>query len=164
MDEMITKPIMEKDLVRVLSRWKKNGHPETEPAHWTPSPPAPKAPDPEAGEWIDFAQMEEMNTWILQYKPGFWENARTQFEDAYKRQSRAIREACAGSRFQEAGEAAHAFKGVCMMLGFRRMGEICGSLEAMGLGGDTSRWRELMAELEAAREPSLAAWNGWVTR
>jgi CheY-like chemotaxis protein/HPt (histidine-containing phosphotransfer) domain-containing protein len=163
MDEMITKPIMERDLVRVLSRWKKEKEPEA--PQWTATAPtAPSNGAVEANDWIDFAQMEEMNAWILQYKPGFWDNARGQFDDAYRRQTRAIREACGAGRFQEAGEAAHAFKGVCMMLGFRRMGEICGSLEAMGLGGDTLRWRELMAELEAAREPSLKAWNGWVKK
>jgi CheY-like chemotaxis protein/HPt (histidine-containing phosphotransfer) domain-containing protein len=159
MDEMITKPVMDRDLLRVLARLKPGAAPE--PAHWVATPP-PEPGRPE--ELVDYAQMEEMNHWILQYKPGFWDKARMQFDDAYRRQMRALRDAFVAGRFQEAGDAAHAFKGVCFMLGFRRMGEICSSLEAIGLGADHSRWREFLADLEAARDPSLRAWNDWIRR
>jgi signal transduction histidine kinase/CheY-like chemotaxis protein/HPt (histidine-containing phosphotransfer) domain-containing protein len=153
MDDMITKPVLEQDLNRALTRWIDGGKAAS----------ASVTVRADKGEWIDPGQILEMNEWIRHYEPGFWDKTLGQFDASYRDLFRAIRAACAAGNFHAAGIAAHTLKGACVMLGLRRMGDICNSLEALGMGGDTSLSMALLDSLEAARAPSLQELKKWIS-
>jgi CheY-like chemotaxis protein/HPt (histidine-containing phosphotransfer) domain-containing protein len=131
MDAMITKPILDRDLEEILTRWLGPSRDR--------GPDGPAEGDASAGggeaetEWVDRSQLEEMNRWVRLHKPGFWQQAQEQFEESYRRQTQTIAAACSKGRFREAGEAAHSLKGVCLMLGLRHLG-----------GKDTQRQRTIV--------------------
>jgi HPt (histidine-containing phosphotransfer) domain-containing protein len=114
-----------------------------------------------AEKWIDEVQLEQMNDWIVSRNPDYFRTALIQFEESYLRLTAKIQAACSENRFQDAGEAAHALKGICLTLGLLRMGEICRALEALGLGGSAPQWPKLLRELAAAKKPSLEEWRRW---
>jgi signal transduction histidine kinase/CheY-like chemotaxis protein/HPt (histidine-containing phosphotransfer) domain-containing protein len=159
MDDMITKPIMEKDLAAVMARWFGEGR---APApSWVAEPSAAYAAEP-AAEWVDAHQLGEMNTWIRQYHPGYWDKTLSLFEKSFQKLYQSIRDACEAGRFEEAGESAHALRGACVMLGMRRLADTCLSLEALGLGGKTAAWVDLLGNLAAEREPTLKELRRWI--
>jgi signal transduction histidine kinase/CheY-like chemotaxis protein/HPt (histidine-containing phosphotransfer) domain-containing protein len=145
MDDVITKPILTEELQRALSRWLG----PVGSARAQASAPAPHSP------WVDVRHLREMDEWIRSYDPGFWERAQDQFRDSAVRLIAAIRESVAGGRMHEAGESAHALKGLCLMMGLSRMGEVCKDLEAMAVQGRDARLSEQVRELETSMEPSL---------
>ncbi|MDQ3002719.1 MAG: ATP-binding protein [Fibrobacterota bacterium] len=145
MNDMITKPIMTEELHRVLSRWLG----VTKPA------PADADADASPSQWIDVHHLREMDEWIRTYDPGFWERAQERFRESAHRLIVSIREAHEAGRPSEAAEAAHALKGLCLMLGLSKMGETCGKLEAVSIGGNGAGWGEHLTELMSFIEPSL---------
>ncbi|MEO6096722.1 MAG: ATP-binding protein [Fibrobacteria bacterium] len=146
MDDVITKPILTEDLQRVLSRWL--GADKVAAAGVTP--PIPRSP------WVDVRHLREMDEWIRSYDPGFWDRAQEQFRSSAVRLIAAIRDFRSKDRFREAGESAHALKGLCLMMGLSRMGEVCKNLEVMVAQDASHRWNDHVDELETCMEPSLA--------
>ena len=153
MDDVLTKPILSEDLNRALSRWL-----------GAPRQAAPKAvPAPASSQWIDSRHLREMDEWIRVYDPGFWPRAQDQFRASADRLIAAIRDAFAAGRMGEAGEAAHSLKGLCLMMGLSRLGDLCKRLEGAAGSGDAD-WRALLSELESVLEPSLSEMRKQVGR
>ena len=99
--------------------------------------------------------LREMDEWIRVYDPRFWDpdpGAVPRFrQPPYFRHPQVLE----SGNFREAGESAHALKGLCLMLGLRRMGESCKSLEsACAQGGKDGNTH--FRDLEDFLEPSLA--------
>ncbi|MBW8887854.1 MAG: response regulator [Fibrobacteres bacterium] len=149
MDEVLTKPILSEALNRALSRW------------LGPSRQAPERPirgaaaSPLPSQWVDVRHLREMDEWIRTYDPGFWPRAEDQFRASAERLIGALREAFAAGRAREAAESAHSLKGICLMMGLSRIGDVCKRLEALAVQGANADWESLLAELETALEPSL---------
>lgn len=150
MDDMIAKPIRDKDLRGAVARW----FPANRPAE-----NAPGTERKDGKDWIDAAQVREMKEWIVRYNPAYFDQALHQFEESFTRLSDKIREAGSLGRFREAGESAHALKGICLTMGMNRMAEICKELEAMALGGAAARWTENLDRLGEAHGPSVDEWR-----
>jgi HPt (histidine-containing phosphotransfer) domain-containing protein len=145
MDDVITKSILTEELHGALARWLGKAGPERAAA---PSP----LPRP---DWVDLRRFREMDKWIRTYDPRFWERAQDQFRNSYRRLVLAIREAFQSGRLPEAAESAHSLKGLCLMLGLRRMSECCASLEAL-CAERNAEWASHVSQLESSLEPSLA--------
>jgi signal transduction histidine kinase/CheY-like chemotaxis protein/HPt (histidine-containing phosphotransfer) domain-containing protein len=166
MDDLITKPILDRELRRVLvtvaRRLPDGFNPAMETAEkllvaaMSRSRSGPHPGQPDDG-WVDPALLSQMDTWIRQYNPGFWENAITEFDASFGQLTKTMRKAFIEGNFQAAGEAAHTLKGVGLMMGMQRLADICHDLEALGLGGDPVQWPSLLDDLEAARDPTLQA-------
>jgi signal transduction histidine kinase/CheY-like chemotaxis protein/HPt (histidine-containing phosphotransfer) domain-containing protein len=156
MDGMITKPILTSDLLAVLMPlWvAAAAASDRRPAQTARPEPAP-APE----EWTDSAMLEGMNQWIAVYNPDFWPSTLDLFDKSYRKIYGRMKTACEAGDFRQAGDEAHALKGACATLGLWRMTEVCRSLEAMSLGGETSEWPRWLERLEEFREPSLAEVN-----
>jgi signal transduction histidine kinase/ActR/RegA family two-component response regulator len=146
MDDVITKPILTEELQRALSRWL--GASKVAPS--TVTSPIPRSP------WVDIRHLREMDEWIRCYDPGFWERAQEQFRASAVRLIAAIRDSRSQGKIREAGESAHALKGLCLMMGLSRMGEVCKSLEVLVAQDADPRWNDQVDELETCMEPSLA--------
>jgi signal transduction histidine kinase/CheY-like chemotaxis protein/HPt (histidine-containing phosphotransfer) domain-containing protein len=146
MDDVITKPILAEELQRALSRWLGAG----KVAAAGVTLPVPRSP------WVDVRHLREMDEWIRSYDPGFWDRAQEQFRSSAVRLIAAIRDCRAQGRTREAGESAHALKGLCLMMGLSRMGEVCKNLEVLVAQDADHRWNDHVDELETCMEPSLA--------
>jgi signal transduction histidine kinase/CheY-like chemotaxis protein/HPt (histidine-containing phosphotransfer) domain-containing protein len=144
MNEVITKPIMTEELHRVLSGWLGVARPA--PLSAAPAPPS---------SWVDVRHLREMDEWIRTFDPGFWERALEQFRGSAKRLLHSIRTAHEEGKSKDAGEAAHALKGLCLMMGLSRMGEACRKLETLENRGEGTEWCDRVQELESFMEPSL---------
>ena len=105
---------------------------------------------------VDVRHLREMDEWIRTYDPGFWDRAQEQFRSSAVRLIAAIRDYRSQDRFREAGESAHALKGLCLMMGLSRMGEVCKNLEVLVAQNADHRWNDHVDELETCMEPSLA--------
>ncbi|MDB5103152.1 MAG: putative Hybrid histidine kinase [Fibrobacteres bacterium] len=145
MDDVITKPILTEDLQRVLTRWLGM------PGHR----PDPVASDPPASAWVDVRHLREMDEWIRIYDPGFWERAQDQFRTSAGNLISSLRQSLESGRTAEAAESAHALKGLCLMMGLSRMGDLCKSLEDPGLQGGPMGWIGILGDLQTFLEPSL---------
>jgi signal transduction histidine kinase/DNA-binding NarL/FixJ family response regulator len=156
MDDVLTKPILSKELNRMLSRWLgiTIGLPSSdgETAPQTYHQPSPKS---QKSEWVDVGHLREMDEWAKTYDPLFWDRAVDQFRDSAHRLIGEIRSARLEGRLHEAEEAAHTLKGLCLMMGLSRMGETCKSLEEGGEDGEDVDWSAQVASLETLIEPSL---------
>ncbi len=146
MDDVVTKPILSEDLQRALARWL--GAPLAGPAKVTGTLPS--------SHWVDTRHLREMDEWIRTYDPGFWGRAQEQFRGSAARLIGSIQDSFAQGRHREASEAAHALKGLCLMMGLSRMGETCKRLELLGSERRETGWTGLLGELEECLEPSLA--------
>jgi signal transduction histidine kinase/CheY-like chemotaxis protein/HPt (histidine-containing phosphotransfer) domain-containing protein len=173
MDEVVTKPIMAGELNRVLARWLPPAPPA--PAGPEAAPESRSAPGPgaaaaaETPSWsagrnaarggpvtIDIRHLREMDEWIREYDPDFWPRAEEQFRASAARLAGSIRDALSAGRAREAAEAAHGFKGLCLMMGLPGMADICKRLEAAGQN-PSADWRAMLGDLEAKIEPALEA-------
>jgi HPt (histidine-containing phosphotransfer) domain-containing protein len=105
---------------------------------------------------VDIRHLREMDEWIRAYDPGFWPRAEDQFRASADRLILSIRESFSGRRRREAVEAAHALKGLCLMMGLSRLAELSRRLESMAAEAKgEAGWTDLLSELEAVLEPSL---------
>jgi CheY-like chemotaxis protein/HPt (histidine-containing phosphotransfer) domain-containing protein len=149
MDDVLTKPILSEALNRALSQW-------LGPARQPPAQPAVRGAgaSPTPSQWVDVRHLREMDEWIRTYDPGFWPRAEDQFRASADRLIGALREAFANGRAREAAEAAHSLKGICLMMGLSRIGDICKRLEVSAAQGN-AEWESLLGELEAMLDPSL---------
>jgi signal transduction histidine kinase/ActR/RegA family two-component response regulator len=145
MDDVITKPILTEELQRALSRWLGTAG----PAKTQVTSTVPRSP------WVDVRHLREMDEWIRSYDPGFWERAQEQFRQSAVRLIASIREAGREGRPRDAGESAHALKGLCLMMGLSRMGEVCRILEEAAAQEGNEDWNAQVEELEICMEPSL---------
>jgi signal transduction histidine kinase/CheY-like chemotaxis protein/HPt (histidine-containing phosphotransfer) domain-containing protein len=145
MDDVITKPILTEELKRALSRWLGTAEPAKHQAASAP----PRSP------WVDVRHLREMNEWIRSYDPGFWDRAQEQFRQSAARLISSIREAGREGRYREAGESAHALKGLCLMMGLSRMSEVCRIMEEEAAKERVGNWSAQVEELETSLEPSL---------
>ena len=146
MDDVVTKPILTEELNRALGRWLGVSRPaQSKVASAIPS-----------SAWVDTRHLREMDEWIRTYDPGFWSRAQEQFRGSAARLIGSIQDAFAKGRHHEAAEAAHALKGLCLMMGLSRMGETCKRLELLGAEKRETGWTPLLGELESCLEPSLA--------
>ena len=145
MDDVITKPILTEELQRALSRWLGTAGPAKPKA----ASAMPRSP------WVDVRHLRQMDEWIRAYDPGFWERAQEQFRQSAVRLIGSIREAGREGRTRETGESAHALKGLCLMMGLSRMGEVCRVLEDAAAKEALGNWSVHAEELETFMEPSL---------
>jgi CheY-like chemotaxis protein/HPt (histidine-containing phosphotransfer) domain-containing protein len=154
MDDVITKPILTDELQRALKRWLGAAGPESAPVSY----PLPDS------DWVDVRHLREMNEWIRTYDPGFWDRAQEQFRNSANRLISTMRDAVASGRHREAAESAHALKGLCLMMGLTRMGDVCKSLELLGPQGAGAEWDAMFGDLAGFMEPSLAEMRKQVGR
>ena len=149
MDDVLTKPILSEDLNRALAHWLGTSH--------VPGLRGRRAaePAPVHSQWVDVRHLREMDEWIRTYDPGFWPRAEDQFRASAERLIGSLREAFAAGRGPDSFEAAHSLKGICLMMGLSRLGDICKRLEGMADQKGSADWDGLVAELETALEPSL---------
>jgi HPt (histidine-containing phosphotransfer) domain-containing protein len=96
-----------------------------------------------------------MDEWIRAYDPGFWPRAEDQFRASAERLIGSLRDAFTAGRGRDSFEAAHSLKGICLMMGLSRLGDICKRLEGMADQDGNAGWERLVDELEIALEPSL---------
>ena len=181
MDEVMTKPILARDLNALLARLGEGEEKRlalsvaADKARKEPAlPPVPAlvpvtAPDhanPEtAGSaWMDDRHVLELDEWVRVHDRGFWDRAVAQFRLDLARLVKAAREGIAREKLVEACEAAHSLKGVALMLGFSRIGACSKELENLIRDGEAGVWNEKLEEVEAAVDPSVAELRALVKR
>jgi HPt (histidine-containing phosphotransfer) domain-containing protein len=173
MDDLLTKPILSRDLDDLLHRVASKladmegrvatpGNPVSANLHAVAVSDGAdgritredslKESDP----WLDQTHIREMNDWVQIHDRGFWERASDQFRLDLARLLKTLREALASDRLVDAAEAAHSLKGVSLMLGFRRLGGLSREMEDLIRVGGSERWDAKLAEIEAGLEPTLA--------
>jgi HPt (histidine-containing phosphotransfer) domain-containing protein len=105
---------------------------------------------------VEHAQVRELDEWVRTNDRGFWTRTTAQFRVDMARLLKALREQLAVPRLAEARETAHSLKGVCLMLGFSRLGRMAREMEDLILEGRIGAWAGAMEAMEAGVEPSLA--------
>ncbi len=166
MDDVVTKPILSWDLDRVLAKWTASKGPDWvrpdrvrldrvgTPGHVSAGS-GPAGPDRDS-EWVDIRHLREMDEWIRTYDPDFWNRAIQQFEESLERLAASIRREGDSGQYREAQEATHALKGLCFMLGLKRMGDVCKNLEAIFTQAGAPRWQAELDALQGMANPSLS--------
>ena len=153
MDDVLTKPLLAEDLHLALSRWLGAAHPAPEPKG--SGSEAGKAGAAPASQLVDVGHLRQMDEWIRDNDPGFWPRAEDQFRISAQRQITAIHEAFSAGRGREAAEAAHSLKGLCLMMGLSRLGDLGKRLEILASEGKSQGWDDLLGEVRTVLEPSL---------
>lgn len=101
-----------------------------------------------------------MDDWFLVHNPDYWDHSIKLFRDSAQLLIATIRSAALASKLHEMGESAHTLKGLCLMMGLRRMGNVCIKLE---LANDANvDWNALVTNLEDYLEPSLMEMNQFI--
>jgi CheY-like chemotaxis protein len=173
MDDVLTKPILSRDLDALLERMETRL--EERPAKRGPEVRAPDADSPAsmaaypiaakpgaearaatAPGWVDHAQVRELDEWVRVHDRGFWPRTAAQFRHDMARLLKALREELAVPRLEDACETAHSIKGVCLMLGFGRLGRMAKEMEDLIREGRMDAWPGKLDGIEAGVEPSLA--------
>lgn len=166
MDEVMTKPILARDLDALLIRLgereekrlaldaAKTVTGKAAPAY-APDP-RPATSDEHESTWVDARHLMELDEWVRVHDKGFWIRGVVQFRLDAARLVKAIREGIAREKLVEACEAAHSLKGVCLMLGFSRLGAFSKELENLIRDGQAAAWKGKIAEIEEGLEPSVA--------
>jgi CheY-like chemotaxis protein len=155
MDDVLTKPILARDLEALLGRLAARF--EAGPPKARESAEAAK-PDPEPeseSTWIDARHVSELDEWVRNHDATFWTRATSQFRLDVSRLSEAVRAAIEEGNRSDAGEAAHSLKGVALMLGFQGIGRKAKQLEDLIRDGKGAAWSGKLKEIEEAVEPSL---------
>ncbi|HKP98360.1 MAG TPA: ATP-binding protein [Fibrobacteria bacterium] len=149
MDDVLTKPILEEELARVLSRWLKPGE---------SGAPPPRVPEPEPAPaiWVDRERLIKMSGQFGKDHPDFWKDALALFKVDADSMLKVLRAATEAERYPELKERAHALKGICLTLGMVRMAETCKGLETATKERNRSACRSLIRSLEDALDPSLS--------
>lgn len=152
MNDVLTKPILSKELERIFAHWTRR---VVKPAFVNNQVVNPEVESAISSEWVDVRYLNEMNDWIQSYDPDYWKRAITQFIKSAERLLNSLREAIHNGNFHSASESAHAFKGVCLMMGLNRMGQACKDMELFGVMEKKSEWLSHIVILESMIEPSL---------
>ncbi len=150
MNDVLTKPILSKEINRVLAQWLpvvKKEYPTSTASE-------------KNGQWLDSNYLSEMDDWFLVHNPDYWDHSIKLFRDSAQLLIATIRSAALASKLHEMGESAHTLKGLCLMMGLRRMGNVCIKLE---LANDANvDWNALVTNLEDYLEPSLMEMNQFI--
>lgn len=149
MDDVLIKPILEEELLRVLSRWL------MPMGSATPPPPGHPEPEPFNSIWVDSRHLSKMSKQLGKKNPGFWKDALVLFNADAISILEMLRAATEAGNFSEVKERAHVLKGMCLTLGFVSMVETCRSLENSTTEGNQLACRSLIRSLKGALEPSL---------
>jgi signal transduction histidine kinase/DNA-binding LytR/AlgR family response regulator len=148
MDEILSKPVLEEDLERILAKLLPQvpGLPAARPAD-----PGP-APD---WTWVDSDRLTTLLKSIPSRSPDRWEQVLASLRADMEAQLRAARSSLENDDRDGGKDAAHGLKGLCLTMGLSRMAESCLYLERSLSEGIPKDWVATVGSLEAALEPSL---------
>jgi signal transduction histidine kinase/CheY-like chemotaxis protein len=150
MNDVLTKPIVEEELERVLVDW-------LVPSEADPS--KAEAPghgaDPAAANWVDRERLLKMSGEFRRRKPDFWKDALVLFGADADAILEALRAAMEAENYPEIKARGHALKGICLTLGLLRMVDNCKDLEACALERNKAACRSRIRALETDLGPSL---------
>ncbi|MEO6098082.1 MAG: ATP-binding protein [Fibrobacteria bacterium] len=151
MDDVLTKPIVDEELERVLGKWLK-------PVETNPSKSDAPRPgtDPAAATWVDMGRLLKMSGDFKLRKPDFWKDALVLFGTDADAILESLRDAMQVENYPQIKERVHALKGICLTLGLLRMAENCKDLEACALERNNTACRTRIRALQDDLGPSLS--------
>lgn len=152
MDEVLSKPILEDELDRILVKFLPSAA-----EHPYPKPGASDHPAAE-GAWVDAGRLRAMQRTMQRRKTGRWDEMLATFRAEVESQLKAARQSLEQGDRTAAGEALHAIKGLCLTMGLMRMGEACRSLEqsvAEERATMAPEWAAAIRDMEVSLEASL---------
>jgi signal transduction histidine kinase/CheY-like chemotaxis protein len=150
MNDVLTKPIVEEELERVLVEWLKPAESDASNAG-TPGNGA----DPAAAILVDQDRLLKMSGEFRRRKPDFWKDALVLFGTDADAILEALRAAMETENYPEIKARGHALKGICLTLGLLRMVDNCKDLEACALERNKAACRSRIRALETDLGPSL---------
>jgi HPt (histidine-containing phosphotransfer) domain-containing protein len=148
MDEVLSKPVLEEDLERILAKLL--------PA--VPGLPAARPADPGRvpdWSWVDTDRLTKLLQGIRNRNPDHWEQMLANLRADLETQLQAARSSLERDDRDGGKDAVHGLKGLCLTMGLSRMAESCLNLERSLSEGTPADWVATVGSLEAALEPSL---------
>jgi signal transduction histidine kinase/CheY-like chemotaxis protein len=145
MDQVILKPLNEKELRSILAPWIA--------ARGRKIPEERRDANP---DWVDAPRLGRLIQQTRLRDPEYRKRAFAQFQADAESLRAALREAGRSGRPGNLKDPAHGLKGLCLTMGLDRLAEACKRLEAASLAAEPQDWSPVLAELEAAFDPSLA--------
>ena len=145
MDQVILKPLDEKELRAILAPWSGT--------RGGTAADARRGPD---AAWVDTSRLGRLIQQTRLRDPEYRKRAFAQFRADAESLRDALREAGRSGRPGNLKDPAHGLKGLCLTMGLDRLADACKRLEAASLAVEPQDWSPVLAELEEAFEPSLA--------
>lgn len=150
MDDVLTKPVLEEDLRKVLA----GRLAEPRPGPEADAGPLPADPGPTT--WVDTGRLAGFLRTFRKHPAGYWRDALESFRNEAESGLRDTREALEAGDIAAAGESVHGLKGLCLTLGFFRLGDCCVFLERRLSSGEMpADWGGILGEMESALPRSL---------
>ncbi len=148
MDDVITKPIISGELQKTLSHWL-GLLPFDDPSTSLPISNS-------KSDLLDLQHIKEMNEWIQTFDKNYWSKSIGQFRASADRLIQSLQSAHTQNNSHDLQEAAHALKGLCLMMGLSQMAKGCKQLEESQIPAMDENNSITIQNIFDLVEPSLA--------
>jgi signal transduction histidine kinase/CheY-like chemotaxis protein/HPt (histidine-containing phosphotransfer) domain-containing protein len=144
MDQVLLKPLEEKDLLKALLPWQPTV--KTEPPIFAAS---------EVSEWVDIIRLNRLIQETRLHDLVYRKKAFEQFEADVQALRQELSEAAKIGKAEQLKDSAHGLKGLCRTLGLNRLADACKHIETLSLSAGSPDWSPVLTDLETAFDASL---------